>query len=153
MIDFRHVVAALLVIALAVLTGCGPVTYIGEVRRASDAVDAARAADAERLSPYWWTRATQYLHKARELAGHADYQAANRYGRLSAEAANAAEQEAVAAAEAPAKTDEPAKAEKGAKPANVPSAPAKDSEKPAKDDEKSTKEPKAPKNAPVKDAP
>ena len=148
MIDCRHVVAALLVIALAVLTGCGPITYVGEVRRASDAVDAARAAQAEQRSPYWWTRATQYLHKARELAGHADFQAANRYGRLSAEAANMAEQESVAAAQDPPPADKRAK---------DPGAPAKEpAEKPAKEPaEKPAKEgaPAKPRAAPAKDAP
>jgi len=103
MIDCRHVAAVLLVITLAVVAGCGPVTYVGEVRRASDAVDAARAAQAERYAPYWWTRATQYLHKAREVAGHADFQAANRFGRLASEAANVAEQQALEAAKDPAK--------------------------------------------------
>jgi len=90
-------VAAALVVAIA---GCGPITYIGEVRRASDAVEAARAARADKLAPYWWTRATEYLHKARELAGHADYQAANRFGKLAADAANLAAQAATTAANA-----------------------------------------------------
>jgi len=78
----------------ALLCACGPITYVRQVHRAADAVDAARAAHAERYSPYWWTRATQYLHKARELAGHADFQGANRFGRLAADAASVAEQEA-----------------------------------------------------------
>jgi hypothetical protein len=87
----------LAVLAALVCTSCGPVTYVGQVRRAEAAVDAARAAHADRYSPYWWTRATQYLHKARELAGYADFQGANRFGGLAADAANVAEQEAVVA--------------------------------------------------------
>ena len=61
-------------LAACVLAACGPIRYVGDVtRRASDAVDAARAAQAEKYAPYWWTRATQYLHKAREVAAHADF--------------------------------------------------------------------------------
>jgi hypothetical protein len=68
---------------LIALVACGPVVYVSEVtRNASDAVDAARAAHADKYSPYYWTRATEYLHEARE--------AANRYGRLATEAANQA---------------------------------------------------------------
>jgi hypothetical protein len=90
--------------AVALVAGCGPVTYVGQVtRRASDAVDAARAAQAERYAPYWWTRATEYLHKAREVAAHADFQGANRFGRLAAEAAIQAAADARIAARDPSK--------------------------------------------------
>jgi len=97
-------VAILIVLPAALVAapvaGCGPITYLGEIHRASDAVDAARAAHADTYAPYWWTRATQYLHKAREVAGHADFQAANRFGQLAADAAHVAEQEATTAAKA-----------------------------------------------------
>jgi sRNA-binding protein len=84
-----------LALALALLAAgpaaCGPVVYVNEVtRHADDAVAAARHAEAEKLAPYWWTRATQYLHKARERAAHADFQGANRFGRLATEAARQA---------------------------------------------------------------
>jgi hypothetical protein len=88
--------------ALVALAACGPVTYVGEVtRRATDAVAAARAVQAEKYAPYWWTRATQYLHKANEVAAHADFQGANRFGRLATEAANKATEEAALAAKDP----------------------------------------------------
>jgi hypothetical protein len=90
-----------LVAVLGAALGCGPIRYVGEARRASDAVEAARAVNADRLAPYWWTRATEYLHEAREVAGHADYAAANHYGALAADAAHHAEQEALAAAQRP----------------------------------------------------
>ena len=124
-----------LAVALAVaLAGCGPVTYVGQVtRRASSAVDAARAAQAETYAPYWWTRATQYLHKAREVAAHADFQGANRFGRLAAEAAIQAEADARIAAK------DPSKRPRGAAPDIVPArttdapiAPARDLPAPAK---------------------
>lgn len=75
--------------------GCGPIVYVNEVtRRADDAVEAARRAEADKLAPYWWTRATQYLHKAREVAARADFQGANRFGRLATAAAEKALEEA-----------------------------------------------------------
>lgn len=90
-----------LALALAVLAAasasaaCGPIAYVGEVTwRADSAVAEARHAEAEKHAPYWWTRATQYLKKAREVAARADFQGANRYGRLAAEAARQAVLEA-----------------------------------------------------------
>jgi hypothetical protein len=70
---------------------------------ADDAVDAARRANAEKYSPYYWTRAIAYLHMSREVAAHADFQGANRFGRLAADAANSAREEAVIGAKDPSK--------------------------------------------------
>ncbi len=92
------------VIALALAAGCGPIAYINQVtREASTKVDHARSLDAEKLSPYWYTRAVTYLKMAREVAAHADFQGANRFGRLSAEAAQKAAEESDAAAKDPSK--------------------------------------------------
>jgi hypothetical protein len=87
-----------LCLAVALLAGaCGPIEYVTQVTRgASTSLDEARAANAEKLSPYWWTRAVEYLHQARRLAAHSDFQAANRFGRLSAEASAKARDEALA---------------------------------------------------------
>jgi hypothetical protein len=85
-----------------VLSGCGPIEYVNQVTRsASSAVSAARAANAEKLSPYWWTRAVEYLHQARVLAAHSHFQTANRFGRLSTEAAVKARDEALGGGAAP----------------------------------------------------
>jgi len=109
-------------VAAFVTSGCGPVVYISEVtRNASDAVEAARAAKADKYSPYYWTRATEYLHSARAQAAHADFQGANHFGRLAAEAAEKAVAEANAHAH-----DLPATAPKPASGTGV--APAKDTE-------------------------
>lgn len=83
-------------VALVVLlASCGPVAYIGQVTiKADDAVEAARVSEADKYSPYWWTRATQYLYVAREVAAHADYQGATHFGRLATEAAEKAKGEA-----------------------------------------------------------
>jgi hypothetical protein len=97
------------VLALAIVSvipsGCGPIAYVNQVTRdASGKVDRARQVQADKYSPYWWTRATTYLRMAREVAAHADFQGANRFGRLSAEAADKAVEEAEAAAKDPARS-------------------------------------------------
>ncbi len=141
------------VVILAVsLAACGPVTYIGEVRRASDAIDEAKVARAETLAPYWFTRATQYLHKAREVAAHADYQAANRFGRIATESAHKAVDDAhVAEKDAQQRLDTPVKdapAEPGKAPAVEPA------KAPAVEPAKASPAKVAPaKDAPAKDAP
>ena len=118
---------------LAGLAGCGPIVYVGEVtRNASDAVAAARAAHADTYAPYWWTRATEYLHKAREVAAHADFQGANRFGKLATEAANRATEEARIAARDPSKRPSDAKPDVAPAKAQTPSAaPAKAAQPPA----------------------
>jgi hypothetical protein len=99
-----------LVVVALVISGCGPFVYINEVtRHASSKVEAARAAEADKYSPYWWTRATEFLRKSRELAAHADFQAANRYGRLAGEAAESALAEAETAKQDPSRRNAPAK--------------------------------------------
>ncbi len=113
-------------IAVVLAGGCGPVAYVNQVTRtAAVSVDEARAAHAEKLSPYWWTRASLYLHMAREVAGHADFQGANHFGRLAAEAADQAIKEA--------KTGGAPLIEKTV-PAKDRVAPAKDGTAPAKDE-------------------
>jgi hypothetical protein len=92
------------VIAMALSSGCGPIAYINQVPRdAAPKVERARQLGADKYSPYWWTRAVVYLNMAREVAAHADYQGANRFGRLASEAAEKAAEEAEAAARDPSK--------------------------------------------------
>ncbi|HEU4726270.1 MAG TPA: DUF4398 domain-containing protein [Kofleriaceae bacterium] len=149
----RSTVALAVAAAIATGLGCGPIVYVSEVtRHASDSVEAARAANAEKYAPYWWTRATQYLTKAREVAAHADFQGANRFGRLAAEAADQATQEALIAARDPSKRPldlvpdvAPAKEPSGA----VRSPPAPDTPAPAKAPPTPAKAPPAPAKAPL----
>lgn len=100
MLRVMRVVASVIALGLGLglgleLAACGPVAYISDVtRNASDAVEAARAAQADKYSPYYWTRATEYLHSAREQAARADFQGANHFGRLAGEAAEKALAEA-----------------------------------------------------------
>jgi len=86
------------------LAACGPIAYVNQVTRgASESVERARAAGADKYAPYYWTRATQYLRQAKVLAAHADFQGANRFGRLADEAAKKAIVEAGEAAKDPSK--------------------------------------------------
>ena len=88
---------------LVALAACGPIEYVNHVTMgASDKVEAARSADAAKWSPYWWTRAVEYLHKAHEEAAFAHFQAANHFGRLSEDAADKAREEALRRAADPA---------------------------------------------------
>jgi len=73
------------------ISGCGPVEYINQVgNKAASAVSAAKLAQSDRYAPYEYTAAEEYLHKAREEAGHAEYEDAIEYGRRAEELANRA---------------------------------------------------------------
>ena len=82
-----------MILALAPMSmmACGPVEYISQVgNKAASAVSSAKLAQADRYAPYEYTAAEEYLHKAREEAGYAEYQDAIEYGRRSEELANRA---------------------------------------------------------------
>lgn len=98
----RRVTAIAMGLLIAAAASCGPIEYVNTVTRgAGSAVDEARAANAAQWSPYWWTRAVEYLHQARVEAAAADFQAANRFGRLAEEAAIKARDEALVRAANP----------------------------------------------------
>jgi hypothetical protein len=78
-------------LALA-LAACGPIEYVNTV---------TRACSTAKWSPSWWTRAVEYLRQARIEAASADFQAANRFGRLSEEAAIKARDESLKCAANP----------------------------------------------------
>jgi len=92
-----------LAFVLVLVLGCGPVAYVQQMSSADDAIAAARDAHADKFSPYWWTRANEYIHMARLVAAHADYQGANKFGRLANEAAVKARDEAEIGAKDPSK--------------------------------------------------
>jgi hypothetical protein len=71
--------------------GCGPVEYTSQVtRRATTALEAARTVGAEKLAPYEYTGAVEYLHKAREEGSYAHYQDAINFGHKAEELADKA---------------------------------------------------------------
>jgi len=125
-----------LVLFVVSATACGPIAYVNEVtRRASTSVDAARAAQADKYAPYYWTRANQYLHQARVKAAKSDWEGANRFGRLASEAADKAVVEAEIAEKDPSKR--PLELKHDVAPAKgdaTPVAPAKSDIAPAKEE-------------------
>ncbi len=105
---------ALLLMAFLMLA-CGPIEYVNTVtRRASTSVDSAKAAQADKYAPYYYTLAVEYLHQARVEAAGADYQAANRFGRKSDAAAKKAKELALKRVSDPEWKVGPAKAKDGA---------------------------------------
>ncbi len=97
----RLLYAALLLCA-SFAFACGPIEYVNQVtRRASSEVEAAKAVQADKHAPYWYTLAVEFLMKAREEASTSDFQAANRFGRRSAEAARKARTLAIERAQNP----------------------------------------------------
>lgn len=73
-------------LALAAFLGlapaCGPVTYLSRVTfGAAGEVAHARVSNAERMAPYEYTAATEYLRRSRELAGYARFHDANNFGQ------------------------------------------------------------------------
>lgn len=73
------------------MCACGPVEYIGQVsNRAQVALVQAHRVQADKYAPYEYTKAREYLQKAREKAGRASFQAAIEYGRRSEEMAGRA---------------------------------------------------------------
>ena len=84
------------------LAACGPVQYISQVTsQASSELAAAKAAGGDKHAPYEYTSAVVYLHKAREEAGYADFQAAVRLGKIAQKMAEKAKEMALASAGQP----------------------------------------------------
>jgi hypothetical protein len=81
--------ATALLVSVALVAGCGPIEYINQVGiKAASAVSAAKLAQADRLAPYEYTAAEEYLHKAREEASYAEYEEAIDFGHKAEEMAN-----------------------------------------------------------------
>lgn len=104
--NFGAMGTRILALFAATLVACGPIGYVSNVRSASTAVEEARAVNAAKYAPYEWTRAVEYLHAARAEAAMADFEAANRFGRLATEAATKAKVDAIRRAGDPRAMDE-----------------------------------------------
>jgi hypothetical protein len=90
----RLVLASL---ALATLAACGPIQSTAALIDADVELEAARAAGAAQSSPYEFTGAEAYLHKAREVDGRAEREKAARLARRALELARQARKNATAA--------------------------------------------------------
>ncbi|MFH1131064.1 MAG: DUF4398 domain-containing protein [Pseudomonadota bacterium] len=83
------------VCALLLVTGCGPGSYLVVVASgATRAVSKAKAANAEKLAPYEYWSATEYLKMAREVGTYANYDLAWNYGKKAENMAHQAEKKA-----------------------------------------------------------
>jgi outer membrane biogenesis lipoprotein LolB len=93
-VSVRLVLASL---ALATLAACGPIQSTAALIDADVEVEAARAAGASQTSPYEFTGAEAYLHKARDVSGRAQYESATRLASKALVLAKEARKNAVAA--------------------------------------------------------
>lgn len=87
----------LVLAALATLAGCGPIQSTSALIDADVAFEAARTAGAATSAPYEFTAAEAYLHKAREEAGYAQYEAATDFANRARDLSKVARQKAVEA--------------------------------------------------------
>jgi hypothetical protein len=72
-------VAAVSAGILLVLGGCGPVESTSLIIEADTGLHNAKTAQGDQKSPYEYTSAEQYLHKAREKWGTSDFEYAIDY--------------------------------------------------------------------------
>jgi len=84
---------------LAPLAGCGPIQSTGALIDADVEIEGARAAGAATAAPYEFHSAEAYLHKARMLAGRAQYESATTYASKARELAKDAHKKAAAASQ------------------------------------------------------
>lgn len=97
-IAFRRRFAASLValLALPALTGCGPLMSTYLIISAQAELDGAQAAEAEKYAVYEYTASSEYLAKAREEQGYADFGPAIDYAYKAQELAVKAKERAAA---------------------------------------------------------
>lgn len=84
-----------IVLAAVGLSACGPVQSTSFLMDAETMLEAARTAQAEKLSPYEWTAANLYLHKSKEEVGYADFEQAVDYAKKAVDFATRARDLAV----------------------------------------------------------
>lgn len=69
---------------LLLAPACGPFTYVSRVTfGASGDVAEARSSNAQQMAPYEFTGASEYLRRAKELAGYARFHDANNFAKKS----------------------------------------------------------------------
>jgi len=67
-------IGAVLSAILIAWSGCGPVESTSLIVEADTALHNAKTTDAQKKSPYEYTAAEQYMHKAREKWGTSDFE-------------------------------------------------------------------------------
>lgn len=73
----------LLLGAVLLSTGCGPVSTASTISDASRDLEEAETLHAKRRAPYEYTKARALLEKAKELEGYGQYESASNFARQS----------------------------------------------------------------------
>lgn len=81
----------------ALLGACGPTKSTALIMDADVQLQAAKTADAEKLAPFEYTAAAEYLHKAREEQGYSDFEVSIDFGEKAVKFATEAKEKAMAA--------------------------------------------------------
>jgi hypothetical protein len=92
----RFAPVSLVLLALALATGCGPVTSTIWLNDAEVAVESARLEGAEEYATYEFVSAVEYLAKAKEEWGYSDWQHAEEYAARALAFGRAARERAMA---------------------------------------------------------
>ncbi len=82
-------------VASLFVVGCGPFQSTSYLMDADNMLEAARAAQAEKLAPYEWTAAVLYEHKSREEVGYSDFEQAVDYAKKAVDFATKARDHAL----------------------------------------------------------
>lgn len=90
----KHTLTLIALLTVPGLTGCGPVMSSYLIVSAQAELDGAKAAEAEKYAIYEYTAATEYLDKAREEQGYADFGPSIDYGYKASELAKKARERA-----------------------------------------------------------
>ncbi len=86
MIRRRRIVGlCALLVAVLMMTACGPIMSTSRRADAEKALEAAAAQNAAELAPYEYTLAQEYLRKADELWGYSKFGASADYAQKSIE--------------------------------------------------------------------
>ncbi len=86
--------ALIVLLAVPASSGCGPVMSTYLIVSAQAELDGAQAAEAEKYAVYEYTAASEYLQKAREEQGYADFGPAIDYSYKATELAKKARERA-----------------------------------------------------------
>lgn len=95
----RYLGAVLLLAALSLSAGCGPIVSGVQTIKANVAISSAETAGAQRLAIYEYTAAREYLQKSREEHAYSDFWAARLYADKALDYALKARQKAESAAD------------------------------------------------------
>lgn len=94
MISRQRVFACFLLLVLGLMSGCGPIMSTSRRIDAQEALTKAEAVNADKLAPYEYTLAREYLRKADELWGYSQFGYSSDYAQKSIDMAKEAEEKA-----------------------------------------------------------